>query len=84
MKYALPLLLSLAPLAALADDPTCHGTNEAQVAALFGSEGAAVGEEGRGVAGGGGVARPRQGQAHDVLVCGVWGQKVVGRHGPPV
>ena len=35
MKYALPLLLSLAPLAALADDPTCHGTNEAQVAALF-------------------------------------------------
>lgn len=35
MKYALPLLLSLAPLTALANDPTCQNTDEAQVAALF-------------------------------------------------
>ena len=35
MNYALPLLLSLAPFAALADNQACHNTDEAQVAALF-------------------------------------------------
>jgi len=35
MKYALPLLLSLAPFAVLADNQTCHKTDETQVAALF-------------------------------------------------
>ncbi|OCX95553.1 MAG: protein kinase [Pseudomonas sp. CO183] len=35
MKYALPLLFSLPPLAALADDQACQKTDEAQISALF-------------------------------------------------
>ncbi|AHY41855.1 DUF4440 domain-containing protein [Stutzerimonas decontaminans] len=35
MKYTLPLLLSLTPFAALADNQACQSTDEAQIAALF-------------------------------------------------
>lgn len=35
MKYALPLLLSLTPFAALAENQACQNTDEAQIAALF-------------------------------------------------
>ncbi|MCW8154770.1 SgcJ/EcaC family oxidoreductase [Stutzerimonas stutzeri] len=35
MNYTLPLLLSLTPFAALADNQACQSTDEAQIAALF-------------------------------------------------